>query len=228
MNVNEQIEEQHYVHMDSEYPYPVSEGLMGFFGGVSVSASPPPLHYVHMGQMHDQESAYLSMHMHSYECGPSGSESSSYYGYYDNNNNHAPRMDFNRRAWEYSSMTTTEEPIVIDIPSEQNTVSVVHSIPEEHHQDAVNSEVIWQDDIDPDNMTYEELLDLGEAVGTESRGLSQELINVLPTSKYKSGGIFSRRKSGDRLHSADYVLIFLKSSPSASCSYSNKSSISWQ
>lgn len=35
----------------------------------------------------------------------------------------------------------------------------------------------------------QELLDLGEAVGTESRGLSVELISLLPTSKYKSGGI---------------------------------------
>ncbi|KAL0379889.1 UNVERIFIED_CONTAM: E3 ubiquitin-protein ligase BIG BROTHER, partial [Sesamum angustifolium] len=30
-------------------------------------------------------------------------------------------------------------------------------------------QVLWQDDIDPDTMTYEELLDLGEAVGTQSR-----------------------------------------------------------
>ncbi|KAL0462731.1 UNVERIFIED_CONTAM: E3 ubiquitin-protein ligase BIG BROTHER [Sesamum latifolium] len=58
--------------------------------------------------------------------------------------------------------------------------------------------VLWQDDIDPDIMTYEELLDLGEVVGTQSGGLSQELINMLPTLKHKSGGIFSRRKSGDR------------------------------
>ncbi|KAF5184131.1 E3 ubiquitin-protein ligase big brother, partial [Thalictrum thalictroides] len=59
--------------------------------------------------------------------------------------------------------------------------------------------VFWQDNIDVDNMTYEELLDLGEAVGTQSRGLSQELISSLPVSKYKSGGFFSRKKShGDQ------------------------------
>ncbi|XP_016459432.2 E3 ubiquitin-protein ligase BIG BROTHER-like isoform X3 [Nicotiana tabacum] len=49
--------------------------------------------------------------------------------------------------------------------------------------------------IDPDNMTYEELLDLGETVGTQSRGLPEELINLLPTTKYKSNSIFSRKKS---------------------------------
>uniref|UniRef100_A0A803NDA8 RING-type domain-containing protein n=1 Tax=Chenopodium quinoa TaxID=63459 RepID=A0A803NDA8_CHEQI len=50
----------------------------------------------------------------------------------------------------------------------------------------------------PDSMTYEELLELGEAVGSQSRGLSQELIKLLPTSRYKAGGFFSRKKSRER------------------------------
>lgn len=44
----------------------------------------------------------------------------------------------------------------------------------------------------------QELLDLGEAVGIQSRGLSDELISLLPTSKYKCGSFFSRKKSGER------------------------------
>lgn len=40
----------------------------------------------------------------------------------------------------------------------------------------------------------QELLELGEAVGTQSRGLSQELISLLPISKYKCG-FFTRKKS---------------------------------
>uniref|UniRef100_A0A6N2M965 RING-type domain-containing protein n=1 Tax=Salix viminalis TaxID=40686 RepID=A0A6N2M965_SALVM len=48
--------------------------------------------------------------------------------------------------------------------------------------------------VDPDSMTYEELLELGETVGTQNRGLSQELISVLPISKYKRS-FFSKRKS---------------------------------
>ncbi|MCI15338.1 E3 ubiquitin ligase BIG brother-like protein [Trifolium medium] len=55
-------------------------------------------------------------------------------------------------------------------------------------------QVIWQDNIDPDNMTYEELLELGEAVGTQSRGLTQEQISLLPVSKFKCG-FFLRKKS---------------------------------
>ncbi|CAK9187219.1 unnamed protein product [Ilex paraguariensis] len=49
------------------------------------------------------------------------------------------------------------------------------------------------DDVDPDNMTYEQLQSLGETVGSESRGLSEELISRLPTFKYKTG-FFSRKK----------------------------------
>ncbi|XP_045808250.1 E3 ubiquitin-protein ligase BIG BROTHER-like isoform X2 [Trifolium pratense] len=37
------------------------------------------------------------------------------------------------------------------------------------------------------------LLDLGEAVGTQSRSLPQELIDTLPTSKYKFGNLFKRK-----------------------------------
>ncbi|KAB2096529.1 hypothetical protein ERO13_A01G111800v2 [Gossypium hirsutum] len=39
-----------------------------------------------------------------------------------------------------------------------------------------------------------ELLELGESVGTQSRGLTQELISLLPVSKYKCS-LFSRKKS---------------------------------
>jgi len=41
----------------------------------------------------------------------------------------------------------------------------------------------WQD-VDPDNMLYEELVALSEVVGTESRGLAPDLISSLPLSKF--------------------------------------------
>lgn len=43
------------------------------------------------------------------------------------------------------------------------------------------SEEAWQD-VDPDNMSYEELIALGEAVGTHSRGLKPNAIAALPYS----------------------------------------------
>lgn len=54
-----------------------------------------------------------------------------------------------------------------------------------------------QDDIDPDSMTYEELQSLGEAVGQQSRGLSQDLISRLPTFKYKTGFFSKKKKMGE-------------------------------
>ncbi|CAL5050561.1 unnamed protein product [Urochloa decumbens] len=50
-------------------------------------------------------------------------------------------------------------------------------------------------DDDPDNMTYEQRQALVEAVGTEDRGLSDELISYLETWKYKASGsgLFSRK-----------------------------------
>ncbi|KAI3757588.1 hypothetical protein L6452_05129 [Arctium lappa] len=50
-----------------------------------------------------------------------------------------------------------------------------------------------QDSVDPDNMQYEELVNLGEAVGVENRGISAACISRLPTSKYRTG-LFSKLK----------------------------------
>ncbi|XP_024977479.1 E3 ubiquitin ligase BIG BROTHER-like isoform X4 [Cynara cardunculus var. scolymus] len=50
-----------------------------------------------------------------------------------------------------------------------------------------------QDDIDPDNMQYEELVNLTESVGVENRGLSESHISRLPTSIYTSR-MFSKNK----------------------------------
>ncbi|KAL2550350.1 E3 ubiquitin ligase BIG BROTHER [Forsythia ovata] len=51
------------------------------------------------------------------------------------------------------------------------------------------------DNIDPDNMTYEELQTLDEAFGNECEGLSEYLISRLPTFKYKAGSS-ARKKEG--------------------------------
>ncbi|KAG9442938.1 hypothetical protein H6P81_018792 [Aristolochia fimbriata] len=48
-----------------------------------------------------------------------------------------------------------------------------------------NSPDAWQE-VDPDELSYEELLALGDVVGTESRGLSAETIASLPSVTYKA------------------------------------------
>ncbi|OVA01739.1 zinc finger protein [Macleaya cordata] len=42
------------------------------------------------------------------------------------------------------------------------------------------------EELDPDELSYEELLALGEVVGTESRGLSSDTIAALPSISYKA------------------------------------------
>ncbi|TQD72218.1 hypothetical protein C1H46_042257 [Malus baccata] len=49
-----------------------------------------------------------------------------------------------------------------------------------------NSQDTW-DEVDPDELSYEELLALAEVVGTESRGLSADNIASLPSVSYKTG-----------------------------------------
>ncbi|EOX99094.1 RING/U-box superfamily protein [Theobroma cacao] len=49
-----------------------------------------------------------------------------------------------------------------------------------------NSQDTWEE-VDPDELSYEELLALGEVVGTESRGLSADSIASLPSVTYKAG-----------------------------------------
>ncbi|XP_057774415.1 E3 ubiquitin ligase BIG BROTHER-related-like isoform X2 [Salvia miltiorrhiza] len=72
-----------------------------------------------------------------------------------------------------------------------NTRSTVRATPSR-----VGSQNTRQDDIDPDTMTYEELQSLGESVGSESRGLTEDFISRLPTFRYKSNksGLFSKKK----------------------------------
>ncbi|KAL3824299.1 hypothetical protein ACJIZ3_020328 [Penstemon smallii] len=53
---------------------------------------------------------------------------------------------------------------------------------EEHGGD---SQDVWAE-VDPDELSYEELVALGEVVGTESRGLSAETIASLPSINYNS------------------------------------------
>lgn len=57
-------------------------------------------------------------------------------------------------------------------------------------------QVLEEDVIDLDNMTYEELQQLGEAIGTQSKGLPESVIALLPTSTYKTG-IFSSKEKHD-------------------------------
>ncbi|XP_029128602.1 E3 ubiquitin-protein ligase BIG BROTHER [Cajanus cajan] len=137
-----------------------------------------------------------------YKSGLSETESTSYHrdshGY--EVNHHEPLTGEYRRPSE-NSPTINEEMATVRIEREEevNNATRDSSIecPRRHHHNSNNYQVLWEDNIDPDNMTYEELLELGESVGTQSRGLSQEQISLLPVKKYKCGWFFFRKKSRD-------------------------------
>ncbi|PKI31664.1 E3 ubiquitin-protein ligase BIG BROTHER [Punica granatum] len=202
MSGNGQME-AHYVN--NGFPYSNTESFMDFFEGLAHF----PANVANFGPMHDQESAYWCMNMNLYKFGTSSYGGTTFYPPYGVSDN-IPRVDVSRRTWEYPSTISIEAPTAIDAQAVDNALMGVNTIAEEcspnrHNANALEeclpppeASVVWQDNVDLDNMTYEEILDLGEAVGTQSRGLSEELINLLPTSKYKFADFFARKKFGER------------------------------
>ncbi|CAN8280555.1 unnamed protein product [Cochlearia groenlandica] len=193
MNGERAMEGTHYT--DTGFPYAAS--YLDYYG---VGASQEPLNYPHAGTMHPQDNMYWTMNTNAYKFGFSGSDHSSFYGSYDMSD-HLSRMSIGRTNWDYHPIANANVPEVTVARSVQIVDTDEHSETEEciaNEHDPDSPQVSWQDEIDPDTMTYEELIELGEVVGTESRGLTQELIETLPTRKYKFGSIFSRKRAGER------------------------------
>lgn len=193
----EQHMAMHYIN--TGYPYCVAENSAYYFDG-----SQPHLQYPNPHQIPNEEATYWTMNMNWYKFGFSGMESSYYNPYVSGN--HLSTMDFSgQQHLNYHVMTNAQEPPasvdIVESTSEENAVPSADANPEDRtssQQDVTSDQIVFEDDIDPDNMTYEELLDLGEAVGTQSRGLPKELIDLLPTSKYKASWIFSKKRCGER------------------------------
>lgn len=186
--------EVHY--LNTSYPYNSAGSFMEYFEGLTYEH----VNFIFDGASHVQQSVYPSMTTSFYKFGASDPGGISYYdhAYAYGVNDHEPRIEEYRRplAFENSSTMTNVQTAAVNADWERNTVTTRESpveCPRRYHNSS-DYQVFWQDNIDPDNMTYEELLELGETVGTQSRGLSQELISMLPVSKYKCG-IFSRKKS---------------------------------
>ncbi|XP_008461282.1 E3 ubiquitin-protein ligase BIG BROTHER [Cucumis melo] len=196
MNEDRQME-LHY--MDTGFPYTNTESFMDFFQGLHQHQVPA---YGNAVPLLDQGNAYWSMNMQCYKFGVSD-HGNTYYGHSEESHHLPPSMDVGEREWEYpTSAVNVEIPEPSYAPSVEEDVVDAHSIPEEcdlsHREETSTSQVTWQDEIDPDHMTYEELLDLGESVGTESRGLSEEQISLLPTARCKLTSFFSRKKLDER------------------------------
>ncbi|XP_051142257.1 E3 ubiquitin-protein ligase BIG BROTHER-like [Andrographis paniculata] len=159
------------------------------------------VNYIFADTNYTQENAYSSYpatNASSYKFAVSEPGSLSYYEYGNGYvvDNQIPSSDDYSRQMEPPFVVADDRATASTVFQEGNSRSTSHARPIEcprNHQDVRDNEVVWQDGIDPDNMTYEELLELGEAVGTQNRGLSQAQIAMLPISKFKYG-LFSRKK----------------------------------
>ncbi|KAL5550202.1 hypothetical protein UlMin_000378 [Ulmus minor] len=139
---------------------------MDFFEGLTHV----PVGYAHPGPLLDQESLYWSMNMNAYKFGFPGPASTSYCGPYEVND-HLPRVDVSRMVWEYPLVMNTEELPATNSQLGEEEASGVGTteeyIPDQQNTDN-SSSVVWQEGIDPDNMTYESrvlILDSQEFVG---------------------------------------------------------------
>ncbi|KAI3738730.1 hypothetical protein L2E82_28848 [Cichorium intybus] len=154
------------------------------------------VNFIFSDATYPQENAHSTINTYAYKFGYSEPETLSY-SYYDyggdypiynqtmRNNEYARQLDVNQR-------TTIEH-----TQQDEHLSSSFHVNPteclERNHNPGVQ---VWEDNVDLDNMTYEELIELGEIVGSQSRGLSHEAISLLPISKFKCG-FFWRKKSRD-------------------------------
>ncbi|XP_019163384.1 PREDICTED: E3 ubiquitin ligase BIG BROTHER-like isoform X2 [Ipomoea nil] len=182
-----------FQYTDTTLPYDSIGSFMDFFGGIAYDH----LNYIFADVPYAQENSSVNTNM--YKFGFSEPESFSYYDY-------SPSYSVSRQVcgnegqdchFENSQTLADNDVVAANMHQEDNSISTPHANSVECsrvYQNTCDNEVVWQDNIDPDHMTYEELLELGEAVGTQSRGLSQDLISLLPVTKFKCG-LFSRKRS---------------------------------
>ncbi|GMH00052.1 hypothetical protein Nepgr_001891 [Nepenthes gracilis] len=186
----------HYIRYDA--PYSTTGSFMDFFEGLTYDH----VNYIFSGASHMQESAYPPVSTGYYKFGHSEPGATQYYsdGIGGHSNwvyDHLDATDEYRMPFESSAETANEQTATVNQEMEAvpntSTQTSNGDCPRSHH-DSHDYQVIWQDNVDPDNMTYEELLELGDSVGTQCRGLSQDLISMLPLSKFKCR-FFLRKKS---------------------------------
>uniref|UniRef100_A0A453LDD7 Uncharacterized protein n=2 Tax=Aegilops tauschii subsp. strangulata TaxID=200361 RepID=A0A453LDD7_AEGTS len=86
------------------------------------------------------------------------------------------------------------------------SVSLEPSSPAVEYRPANNAaQVATEDNVDPDNMSYEQLQAIGEEVGTQSRGLSDDLISYLEPFRNKCN-FFSCKKNTDEYVTVSFIL----------------------
>uniref|UniRef100_A0A7C9DLL1 RING-type domain-containing protein n=1 Tax=Opuntia streptacantha TaxID=393608 RepID=A0A7C9DLL1_OPUST len=188
--------------MDSHYigsatPYNSAGSFIDFVAGLTYDH----VNFIFAGSSPMQDSAYSPVSMGHYKYGYSESAATQYYSdsqsyeIYDHN---AGIDEYSRTVSDFpSNDQTTMTNQQSERSSNTNVNTSNRDCPRSHHS-SVDYQAIWHDYIDPDSMSYEELLELGETVGTQSRGLSQEQIALLPVSKFKTSILLRKKSRSER------------------------------
>lgn len=190
--------DSHYV--GSSTPYNSSGSFMDFFSGLTYDH----VNFIFAGSSSMQDCTYSPMSTGYYKFGYSDPGATQYYSNnqsYEVYDHMVGVNEYSERHTEYPSTMMGERTIAMNQQTERRPsrdVNTTHGDCPRSQHNSQDYQVVWQDNVDPDNMTYEELLELGEAVGTQSRGLSQEQISRLPVSKFKCCFLFRRRSQSER------------------------------
>ncbi|KAM0821703.1 hypothetical protein ACQ4PT_072015 [Festuca glaucescens] len=185
-------------YMDAPVPYAIEENFGGCFFEDDVDLALV---------LQDQEIVYQLLQ------GNDVSGSSRTHSYHSSSCGHQrtsgePKL---RGAANYESQLAVDEALARELQEIEDQISntsiggnilkegrkpVRSSTPNHGNTSASRSQVVTEDSVDPDNMTYEELQQLGETIGTESKGLPEDVIALLKSSTYKIR-IFSRKEKND-------------------------------
>uniref|UniRef100_A0A7N0ZWA2 RING-type domain-containing protein n=1 Tax=Kalanchoe fedtschenkoi TaxID=63787 RepID=A0A7N0ZWA2_KALFE len=191
MNWNPQME-VHYINTGC--PYSTTASFMEFFEGLTYDH----INFFFSDPLNNQENIQPSANTNSYKYGFSDCGTASYY---DDHLHDYEISDHNQRLQDYrrpfgNSLLNNGSTMPMNTIREGYPNAILREGPIEtrRNHSIQDTQLAWQDTIDPDTMSYEELLELGETVGTENRGLTKEVIAMLPISRYKRW-FFWRRKS---------------------------------
>ncbi|XP_010261280.1 PREDICTED: E3 ubiquitin ligase BIG BROTHER-related [Nelumbo nucifera] len=161
--------------------------------------------------LQEQERAYMMLRMNSGEGSDYGSSENGSYVYEDDvddqNEEENAETDADEDAFDVharvdagdNNQATELDPSAFDSDEAyaralQEAEMAVHLMAlagindweaEDSEDHGSNSQDTWEE-VDPDELSYEELLALGEVVGTESRGLSADMIASLPSVSYNA------------------------------------------
>ena len=98
-------------------------------------------------------------------------------------------------------------PSLVPMNSSVSFCSSKHSVNVLYFLDGIHIPIIITNEFITIFLIMQELLELGETVGTHSRGLSQEQISLLPVSKFKCCFLLRRKFRSERLDFSSLVYL---------------------